>query len=377
MKKILILLLVSIFHFFLVSCEKEIDNDKLQFSGEGKYEGEYWPTTEWKSCSPENVGVDSTKLMKVYHYAANSNINTEGIIIIKDGYIIGEAYFNGFSASRRHASYSVAKSVMSSLIGIAIDKGLVNSVDEKIYQYYTQWQIPGISEEKKKISIKHLLNMTAGLEWSEGDYYGENSQDDIFRMYQESNNFIEYVLNKPIVNDPGTEWYYSSGESMLLSGIIESVSQKSAFSFGMEHLFEPLGMSGIQWESDPAGHTIGGWGIDATVREYAKIGYLFLQKGWWDGEQIVSQSWIEESLKPVSPEINYYGYQWWLINGYPSYLEAGVPENSFMAAGIYLQRIIVIPEHKIVIVRVGNDISSDDLEWSTSEFIKLVIDTLI
>lgn len=377
MKKLLILLSVFILYFLLASCEDDNNDNKLQFLGTGTYEGDYWPTDGWRSCLPENVGIDSDKLMKVYHYAANTNINTEGIVIVKDGYIIGEAYFNGFSSNQRHASYSVAKSVMSSLIGIAIDKGYVNSVDDKIYEYYEQWQTLGTSEDKKKISIKHLLTMTAGLEWSEGDYYDENSQDDIFRMYQESNDFIEYVLNKPVINEPGKEWYYSSGESMLLSGIIEKVAQESTLAFGMEHLFEPLGMAGISWESDPAGHTIGGWGINATVREYAKFGYLYLQNGRWDGEQIVSQSWIEESLQPASPEINYYGYQWWLIDAYTSYLEAGVPENSYMAVGIYLQRIIIIPEYNLVLVRVGNDVPSDNLEWSTAEFIKLVIDAVI
>ena len=121
------------------SCKKD---EKLnhEFYGEGVYSGDYWPTGTWRECSPEEVGVDTAKLLKVYDYCANPDLNTEGLIIIKDGYIIGEAYFGDFRQDSHHASYSVAKSFISATLGIAIDEGFINSEDEYAYIYLPCWQ---------------------------------------------------------------------------------------------------------------------------------------------------------------------------------------------------------------------------------------------
>jgi CubicO group peptidase (beta-lactamase class C family) len=218
------------------------------------------------------------------------------------------------------------------------------------------------------------LTMTSGFEWNERDYYEDTSQNDVFKMAAEYD-FIQYVLNKPIVYEPGTEWCYSSGDSMLLSGIIEKSANTGAYDFGMEHLFMPIGISGIEWHNDPAGHTIGGWGIQATVREFAKFGYLYLKKGKWEDQQIVPDSWIKESLQPVSPEVNYYGYQWWLLPALSGYAESVIPPKTFLAWGIFTQQIFVIPEEDLVIVRVADDPGSE--EWDEVEFLELVLDSIL
>jgi CubicO group peptidase (beta-lactamase class C family) len=348
------------------------------FFGTGSYEGAYWPTDGWRTCRPEEVGMDSEKLALVYEYVANPNLNTEGVVVIKDGYIVGESYFDDWTVERPHASYSVAKSFTSALVGIAVDRGLIGGVDDEVYTFYPQWQTPETPDVKKQITVRHLLRMMGGLEWREDDYYGANSQDDIPRMYREGvQDFIQYVLDKPVVAEPGMEWYYSSGETILLSGVLEAATGQTAFAFARDHLFAPLGMSDISWGSDPAGHTITGWGIDATVRDYAKFGYLYLLDGEWDGDQVISASWVEESTNPISDILDHYGSQWWLPYGYVSYREVGVTEGTLMAAGIYLQRIIVIPDEGIVAVRVGDDVPSDDLEWETREFIRLIQDAVV
>lgn len=374
MKKIFNIL--SIIIILLSACDENNLNRETHLLGSGYYEGEYWPTIEWRTCSPEQVGMNSDKILKVLDYAANSNINTNGILIIKDGYIILEAYFRGFSVNDMHVSYSLTKGFTSTLIGIAVDKRLINSVDDKIYQFFDKWQEPETPLIKKDVSIKHLLTMTAGIDWKEIDFYYDISSSDIFRMYEKSDDFIEYVLNKPIINQPGSEWHYSSGESMLLSGIIEQISGKSAFEFATEHLLEPIGILEMHWESDPAGQTFGGWGMFATVREYAKFGYLFLKKGEWDRKQIVSQEWIEEALQPGLNKFNSYGYHWHLAQGVPEYIDSGVPEQTFWASGMNEQFIIVIPEYELIIVRMGNDVTSDELEWNMIDFIKLVLDSM-
>jgi CubicO group peptidase (beta-lactamase class C family) len=321
--------------------------------------------------------MDSEKLQLVYDYAANPNINTEGIVVIKDGYIVGEAYFRNLTRDSHHDSWSVAKSFTSALIGIALDRGLIGSVDDEVYQFYPQWQTAETPEIKKRITVRHLLNMMGGLEWSE-ETYEQASDEDIYRMYREGVvDFVQYVLNKPITAEPGTRWYYSSGETLLLSGIIERVTGRTTFRFAQENLFAPLGISQIEWESDYAGNTITAWGIATTVRDYAKFGYLYLNEGEWDGQQVVSSAWVNESTRAISDELDHYGYQWWLPYGWASYRDAGVTANTFIAMGLYIQRVIVIPEHNLVAVRVGLDDESEDPEWSTAEFIRLIQDAIM
>jgi CubicO group peptidase (beta-lactamase class C family) len=119
------------------------------------------------------------------------------------------------------------------------------------------------------------------------------------------------------------------------------------------------------------------WGLSTTVRDYAKFGYLYLKEGEWDGQQVVSRAWVHESTSAISDELDHYGYQWWLPYGWASYRDAGVTPNTFLAMGIFVQRIIVVPEHNIVAVRVGWDDESEDPEWSTAEFIRLIQEAIM
>jgi len=163
---------------------------------------------------------------------------------------------------------------------------------------------------------------------------------------------------------------------MLLSGILERAVNRTAYEFAQEHLLRPIGAEGITWSSDPAGHTIGGWGISATVREYAKFGYLFLRNGEWDGQQIVPRQWIDHSTQPANDNITWYGYQWWLVQALAGFQNSIIPPDTFIAWGIYTQQIFVIPEKEIVIVRVGNDSNPANDEWREVEFLTLVLQSM-
>ena len=156
------------------------------------------------------------------------------------------------------------------------------------------------------MTIKHLLTMTSGLRWNEEDYYRDRSQNDVYIMIGSSRDYIQYVLNRPIIHEPGEHWYYSSGDTQLLSGIIEKSTQMKAYDFAFENLFKPMGLSDIIWLADPSGHTITAWGIQGTVREFAKFGYLYLKKGRWENQQLVPEHWVEESLQPDGQKIAFY-----------------------------------------------------------------------
>ncbi|MCK5220930.1 MAG: serine hydrolase [Candidatus Aminicenantes bacterium] len=373
-KSITILMSIIFVLISFTTCNtKEEISERDIFIEEGSYTGSYWPTTGWRSCSPDEVGMDSESLKLVYDYIANPSVNTEGIVVIRRGYIIAEAYFGEFSQNSRHSSYSVAKSFISALIGISISENYITGINNKVFNYFPAWDSDGIDPRKKNISIKHLLTMSSGLEWNEANYYTDISRNDVFIMVEE-NDYIQYVLDKPSEFEPGTIWRYSSGDSMLLSGIIQQSTGMTAYQYAMGNLFGPIGISGVTWESDRAGHTVGGWGINATVREYAKFGYLYLNSGEWDGLQIVPESWVEQSKTPVTSNIDYYGFQGWLATALQGFNNSDIPSDLFLAWGIFTQQIFVIPSLDLVIVRVANDPGSP--EWDEVQFLTLIINSI-
>ncbi len=374
---------ISLFLLFLtlVSCgggsakvSGDFNPENYPFLGNGKYKGEYFPTQSFRECTPEEAGMDSKGLVKVYNYAANPHIKTEGLIVIKDNYIVLEAYLNGFSPDALHESYSVAKSFTSCLVGIAIDKGYISSENEFVYNYYPQWNELEDNDLRKKITIKNLLTMTSGLKWNEEDYYNDTSQNDAFIMYENADDYLEYILNKPCVYQPGTHFNYSSGDSMLLSGVLKEVVNEDVEKFAVDNLFNKIGIKKHYWSRDGAGNLITAWGLGLTLRDYARFGILYLNKGKWDGEQIVSKKWVEKSVSPAYPDINYYGYSFWLIPVFPNYQNYNLPKDIYLAWGIHTQQIFVIPDYNIVVVRLGNDNDPAHDEWVETKFLKLVID---
>jgi CubicO group peptidase (beta-lactamase class C family) len=361
-------------------------NSRDTFLKKGPYEGEYWPTYGWKGCRPEEVGMDSELLLRAYDYVANPDVYTRGLVIIRKGYIVGEAYFGNFDFYSRHPSYSVAKSFMSALIGIGIDRRMFESVEEPIYFYYPELnqkkgvrvrsyylEEPPSSGAQRRITIENLLTMSSGLEWNEDDASNLVASDVVQMALQK--NYVQYVLSKPIIHEPGTVWNYSSGDSMLLSGLFNRVSGVSAYQFGLENLFIPIGIPHIVWQSDSAGQTIGGWGIEATVREYAKFGYLYSKGGEWEDRQVVPRGWIYQSVQPVSENVNYYGYLWWLRPSLGGSAGSIIPEDMFFALGLFTQQIFVIPSKDLVIVRMANDLAS--YEWNEVDFLTIILESLL
>ena len=349
----------------------------------GKYEGEYFPTDSWRECSPEEVGFSSEKLEKVYEYAANPNITTQALILIRKGYIFFELYLNGFSKYSKHWSYSVAKSFTSALVGIACDEGLVKSLDEKIYEYYksdyNQYFLGDDGDLKRMITIRNLLTMSSGIEWCEEE---EGKDDDAFKM-MEYDDYLKYVLEKPMRAQPGTYWYYSSGDPMLLSLILEKATGKKPSEYAKEKLFDRIGMKDVYWAEDSKGHTITAWGIKTTARQFAKFGYLYLKNGKWGDKQVISESWVKHSVLPVSnyykslPWVNFYGYLWWLLPALNDYQRYNLPQKTYLAWGLHTHQIFVIPEKELVIVRLGYETDERNDEWKEAEFLSIVLNAML
>jgi CubicO group peptidase (beta-lactamase class C family) len=342
------------------------------FIATGSYEGEYWPTADWRTCRPEDVGMDSQALYSAYEYAARSEFVTEGVAVVRHGYVVAEEYFRGYGPTTRFASYSVAKSFLSAVVGVAIEAGSIPSLDQAAYPYFDEWRAPGTDDRKRAITLRDLLTMRSGLRFTDATSGGIAGTD--IEGVLAAPDSVAYVLGLPAIHDPGTHWNYSSGDSILLSGIVQAATGRSVFDFGRDRIFDRIGMRGMTWSSDPAGHTIGGWGIGATVREYARFGYLYLKNGSWNGETLVPEGWVRQSLAAASPAVGWYGFQWWLASSFSGDARNPVPADTFAAQGLYLQKVFVIPSRDIVVVRVGTD--QGPSTWSDTEFLGRILSSI-
>lgn len=292
---------------------------------------------DWQFDTPENHGVDGA-ILKSFHDAIEE-IEIYSVVIAKDGYIIDEYYKQGYDERSVFRMNSCTKSFTSALIGIAIDKGLLDGVDTKLSEFFSQLA-DSDNAYKKEITIAHLLEHTSGIYWPE-------SGGPMFRKFVESENWVEFVLSQPMAAKPGSTFNYSTGGSHLLSAVIQQAAGQTSYDFALEHLFQPLGMDSVRWRTDPQGITDGGNGISMNARDAAKFGQLYLDGGRWKGQKIVPEAWVTESTKPQSAAqpIPGYGYQWWLRNFGDL--------SAYFAVGHAGQYIVVVPELELVAVSTG------------------------
>lgn len=350
-------------------------------SGFGKYlcqgtnDGPYWPTQGWRRAKPEEFGMDSSKLAKAIEYMASPEHSTDGLAIIKNGYIVAEAYFGAFKMDEKHRSASVAKSFTSTLIGIAIDQELISGVDAKLCEYFDEWDCDDGDDLRSKITIRHALTLTTGLKWQEDWINFNPATNDAIKMGR-GGNPLAYVLSKDGEHEPGTSFAYSTGDPMLLSGVISRATRMNALEFARKNLFEPMGVSSVEWRSDGHGNTVTSSSLRLTVRDYAKLGYLFLNKGKWEDRQVVSEEWVSQSTR-TDPSVTMwpaYGYLWHV--NLPLRLNAPdsrIPASSYMAEGVGGQTIVVMPSKDLVISKMA---SIRGLGQIPVEFLTLILDAV-
>lgn len=273
---------------------------------------------------------------------------THGLVVYHNDELITEQYFDPFSADELHYQYSVTKSVTSTLIGIAIDQGLIQNVDQKLLDFFPEYtDIQNLNERKEKITLKDILSMRAGFSWDEWTYSYLDERNNAHQLIR-SGDMMQFMLDRPMAAEPGQQFTYNSGATMLLSGIIQSVSGQSAEDFARDNLFDPLGISSWRWEKGKDSLSNTGWGLHLLPKDMAKIGRLFLNNGMWDGRQVVSKNWVTESIQNHG---NNYGYQWWLDG----------QDESYSARGWGGQTIVVVPDHHLVIVSTAGNFNGGGL----------------
>jgi CubicO group peptidase (beta-lactamase class C family) len=266
--------------------------------------------------------------------------NVHSLLVIRNGYMVTDAYFYPFAQSRSlHYLASATKSFTSSLIGIAIEKGYIESVEQHVLDFFPERSVANIDAAhfdgaKEAMTLEDPLTMRPGFECS------HSPPDFTTSEMMDTPDWVQFVLDSSMATEPGSRWVYCSPASHLLSAIIQETSGMSSFEFAQQHLFEPLGISNAIWASDPQGYTRGWSDLILTPHDMAKLGYLYLNEGEWDGQQLLSADWVAAATSPLGS--SNYGYQWWL---HPS---------GYYADGAGGQRIFVFPDLEMVVVTTGD-----------------------
>jgi CubicO group peptidase (beta-lactamase class C family) len=292
----------------------------------------------WQTSTPEEQGMDSEILEQAMDFILEQEEhNLHSLLVIRNGYVVLDAYFYPFTTDSLHDVASVTKSVTSTLIGIAIGKGHIQDIHQPVLSFFPDRQIANLSDEKEAISLEDLLTMRSGFEC-----LNEPSEETLIEMMNNPD-WIQFALDLPVVTEPGTKWEYCSPDSHLLAAIIQQASGTEALEFAQEHLFTPLGISDIIWPVDPQGIIHGFGSLRLTPHDIAKIGYLYLKNGIWENEQILPPTWVEAATS-VKPNLDFYGYQWWLS-----------PEMShYSAHGRGGQDLYIFPDENLIVVVTGN-----------------------
>jgi len=327
-----------------------------------------WPTKGWLTSTPEEHGMNSTKLAQMLEFIDEQDLDIDSVIVIRNGYIVLEEYPNpAYGPDTKHKLWSATKSFTSALIGIAIEEGYIENVDQKVVDFFPERTFANLDQRKQNITIENLLTMSPGYQWSMGD--GSRMRD--------SPDPLQYVLDKPMVHSPGSVYNYGDGATLLLSALILEATERTFLDFASDYLFDPLNITNVYWERNEDVYFAAS-GLHLLPRDMAKFGYLYLNNGTWEGRQIVPAEWVVRSteihfrgpghIAETDAYIDGYGYQWWVLP------QIGV----YYAAGLYEQRIYVVPEHNMVIVFTANNFDLKVTTGLTSRFIfPACIETLV
>ena len=299
----------------------------------------------WVEKSPESIGLDTIEVNKLMDFVKIPEFNTQAAILIKGNYIIAEYYGEGYDTSSLVTSWSVAKSFTSTLIGIAIDEGYINSINDPITDYLPEWR----GKDQDNILLKHLLAMQSGMD------------DHPLAGVVFSTNMVKYSLDRDVLRPPETAFSYSNEDSMLLGEILENATGFSVQDYADKKLFNILDVED-KWWADQAGNTVTYASLDMTPRDFAKFGLMIAQDGKWENKEVVSYDWLKSATNNYN-DLAPYGFQWWTSNS-PDEKEY----NFFSAKGLDGQLIYVWPEIDLVFVRFTKYQHVGDKESSVVNF---------
>lgn len=355
-------LLVGVVVFALVAPSPA----RAQVAAGGGYHRPATLNDGWKTASAESQGVDTAALGRLTATIRGwPELGVHAILIERAGSLIYEAYFDGFderwgaplgrvsmTASSKHDLRSITKSVVSALTGIALGEGKIPSLGQSVVQWFPEY--PDLdTPDRRRVTLAHVLSMTSGLRWNEDVPYSNPLNDEI-RMTRDSAP-LRYALSPPFVLAPGADFNYNGGLTHVMAAVIERATKTPIEDYARAKLFEPLGITDVEWLGDLAGMPAAASGLRLRPRDLAKFGSLFLHRGRWDGKQVVPEDWVDLSTRrqfrfrprsgaDAGGEFGY-GYFWW-YNCYPT--ASGLVEAR-SAVGNGQQRVFVLPGLDMVV----------------------------
>jgi len=290
--------------------------------------------------TPESEGISSQSIIDFIDAAEKSSTQLHSFFVLRHGKVVAEGHWAPYSPELRHTMYSVSKSFTSTAIGFAVTENLL-TVNDKVISFFLDQLPDSISPNLAKMEVKHLLYMSAGQD-----------PEPFSKIINNEDDWVKAFLATPIVYEPGSVFKYNSMATYMLSAIVQKVSGQKVIDYLKPRLFDPIGIDGYDWEVDPRGINTGGWGFRIKTEDMARFGQLLLQKGKWNGKQIIPESWVDEATttkidqNPVATEEERAKNSW--VQGY-CYQFWRCLHNAFRADGAYGQYIIVMPDQDAVI----------------------------
>lgn len=309
------------------------------------------------ACSPlQGVRVEDQFTALDAEIASGTYGEINSLLIWHDGSMDFESYYRGTDRDTMIQVYSVTKSITSAAIGIAYEEQEIAGLDESIFSYFPdQQQIKNFDAQKEAITVEDLLTMQAGFQWDElSTIYGNNNND--VTQLTRSRNWVKFTLDKEMAHHPGTSFAYNSGVSILLGAVLQQATGQTAEAYTAVNLFKPLGIAEWEWEQTPKGFSNTGWGLHLRPVDMLKFGQLYLQKGNWEGTQIIAKEWIEQSTQAsVYLDDFDYGYQWWRFADQNSIVANLAQNDVYFAWGFGGNFIFVVPHLNLVIVSTATN----------------------
>ncbi|MDD5083131.1 MAG: serine hydrolase [Dehalococcoidales bacterium] len=336
---------------------------------------DYWPTRGWRTSTPEEQGMDTGGLIEALDFLTKkdhgpapeqlffttrdiSKVNVHSLTVIRHGYLVTDVYFYPYTPNTKHDLGSATKSITATVVGIALNKGHIKSVEQPVLDFFSHRTVANIDVKKRYVTLEHVLTMTSGL-----DCHSDQGEMTLRQMWQ-APDWVQFTLDLHMIEEPGSRFEYCSPGSHLLSAIVQESTGMSTEAFARENLFKQLGISDFVWPANNLGVN-NGWGrVRMRPHDLAKIGYLYLNNGYWDGERILSPAWVKAATEKHStppPEMgpwDGYGYQWWISS-----------LGFYSARGRGNQYISIIPDKDMVVVFTGGHPRSDVIFEALSSFI--------
>lgn len=364
-----------------------------QCSPQSKQQETAWPRETWATSTPEAEGLDATVIDSIHADITNGKYGLiDEFLLIRHGRVVARHHYKQnydsiakqfdtipnmynyddpewhpyYHRGNLHSLQSVSKSVTSVALGIAIDEGKIGDVNMHPMELFSGYTQDFTDPRRKAITLKDLLTMRSGIDWNEGAY---TNDDNSCIIMERSDAWVQYVLSRPMREDPGTRWDYNSGVSVLLGKLVGISTGTRIDAWTEEKLFKPIGIRNYYWKTTPDNEVDTEGGLYLNAEDLARIGYLFLHNGQWGDQQIVAESWVKQSTAPVVADVNSknempdsgYGYQWWVPSSKPFI---------FACNGYGGQFLMVAPEYDLVVVFNGWNIHYNENPLSSYDVLK-------